>query len=81
MTTQMIVKIDPDLKKKVSTLAKSEGKSTSEVVRELLVEYIRTRDIGPYIDDLWKSIGRDLQAKGVNQAKIDTDIKNLRAGN
>jgi hypothetical protein len=38
MTTQMIVRIDPKLKTKVSNLAKAEGKRVSEVVRELSKE-------------------------------------------
>jgi predicted DNA-binding protein len=54
MPTQMIVRIDPELKTKVNNLAKAEGKSISEVVRELLEDYVKDRDIGLYIDDLWK---------------------------
>jgi len=57
MTTQMIVRIDPDLKAKVNNFAKVEGKSVSEVVRELLEEYVKTRDIDSYIDNLWERIG------------------------
>jgi predicted DNA-binding protein len=38
MTPQMIVRIDPELKTKVSNLAKAEGKRVSEVVRELSKE-------------------------------------------
>ena len=45
MTTQMIVRVDPDLKAKVNNFAKAEGKSVSEVVRELLEEYVKNRDI------------------------------------
>ena len=53
MPSQMIIRIDPDLKNKVNSIAKNEGKSVSEVVRELLGEYVKNRDIGSYIDDLW----------------------------
>jgi len=53
MTTQMIVRIDPDLKAKVNSFAKIEGKNVSEIVRELLEEYVKTRDIDSYIDNLW----------------------------
>ena len=52
MATQMIVRIDPDLKAKVNNFAKIEGKSVSEVVRELLEEYVKNRDIDSYIDSL-----------------------------
>ncbi|MBS3780226.1 MAG: CopG family transcriptional regulator, partial [Desulfovermiculus sp.] len=57
MTHQMIVRIDPELKAKVRNLAKEEGKSVSKVVRGLLEEYVKTRDIDTYIDDLWDRIG------------------------
>jgi predicted HicB family RNase H-like nuclease len=33
MATQMIVRVDPELKTKVNNLAKADGKSISEVVR------------------------------------------------
>ena len=41
MATQMIVRIDPNLKDKVSRLAQSEGKNLSELVRELLEKYTK----------------------------------------
>ena len=41
----MIVRINPDLKTKVNNLEKAEGKSVSEVVRELLEDYVKNRDI------------------------------------
>ncbi len=56
MTTQMIVRIDPNLKSKVNNFAKAEGKNVSEVVRELLEDYVKSRDINSYVDDLWDRI-------------------------
>ncbi len=78
MSTQMIVRIEPDLKKKASHLAKVEGKTISEVVRELLEEYVRDRDIGAYIDDLWGRIGTKLLSRGVGTAEIQQAIKDVR---
>ena len=79
MTTQMIVRIDPELKTKVNRLAKAEGKSVSEVIRELLEGYVRNRDIGSYIDDLWGRIGTQLTARGVRPADIQRIIQETRA--
>ena len=79
MTTQMIVRIDSELKSKVSNLAKAEGKSVSEVVRELLEDYIRDRDIGSYIDDLWNRIGSKLTAQGFSPVDIPKALKEARA--
>ena len=79
MATQLIVRLDPNLKIKVSQFAKSEGKSVSEIVRELLENYVKDRDIGSYIDDLWTRIGRKLENKGVRVDDIEPVIENVRA--
>ena len=78
MTTQMIVRINPELKSKVYKLAKSEGKNVSEVVRELLEEYVRDRDIGTYIDDLWGRIGGKLEKSGYGPKDIERAIQEVR---
>ncbi len=79
MSTQMIVRIDPDLKDKVNSLAKAEGKSVSEVVRELLEEYVKNRDISLYVDDLWDRIGGKLTSRGVGPEEIQRVIQEGRA--
>ena len=79
MSTQMIVRIDPSLKDKVNNLAKAEGKSVSEVVRELLEEYVKNRDIGQYVDDLWERIGGKLTAKGIGTEEIQQAIRKVRS--
>lgn len=79
MRIQMIVRVDPDLKTKVNNLAKAEGKSVSEVVRELLEDYVKTRDIGSYIDDLWSRIGNKLTSRGVGPKEIQRTIREVRA--
>ena len=78
MTTQMIVRIDPDLKAKVNNFAKVEGKSVSEVVRELLEEYVKNRDIGSYIDNLWDRIGGKLSSAGVGPKDVKRVIRDVR---
>ena len=78
MTTQMIVRINPELKNKVNNVAKAEGKSVSEVVRELLEDYIKNRDISLYIDDLWQRIGDTLLSNNVNPQEIQRAIRDVR---
>ena len=78
MSTQMIVRIDPELKTKVNNLAKTEGKNISEVVRELLEDYVKDRDIGLYIDDLWKRIGTKLESRGFGPKDISRIIQEVR---
>lgn len=79
MATQMIVRIDDELKARVSNLAKAEGKNVSEVVRELLEEYVRNRDLGSYVDDLWGRIARKLTSRGVSRQDIRHAIRKVRA--
>ncbi len=78
MTTQMIVRINPELKNKVNNLAKAERKNVSEVVRELLEDYVRDRDIGSYIDDLWERIGGSLKSRGHTPKNIQRIIREAR---
>jgi predicted DNA-binding protein len=75
----MIVRINPELKNKVNNLAKAEGKSVSEVVRELLEDYVKNRDIGLYIDDLWQRIGDKLISRKVGPQEIQRAIQEVRA--
>ena len=79
MTTQMIVRIDVELKTKVSKLAKAEGKRVSEVVRELLEDYVKDRDIGSYVDDLWARVGGKLASSGVTLKDVSRVIREVRA--
>jgi hypothetical protein len=78
MTTQMIIRMDPEVKDRFNKLARVEGKTTSQMVRELIEDYIKERDIGAYVDDLWGRIGGKLKSKGVGQRDIDKTIKEVR---
>jgi predicted DNA-binding protein len=78
MTTQMIVRIDREVKQRFSKLARVEGKTSSQMMRELIEDYIKERDIGTYVDDLWSRIGGKLKSKGVKQRDISRAIKEVR---
>ena len=78
MTTQMIIRMDSGMKNRLNKLARVEGKTTSQMVRELIEDYLREKDIGTYIDDLWDRIGGKLRSKGINQRDIHRAIKESR---
>ena len=78
MSTQMIIQTDPELKDKVAHFARTEGKTTSEVVRELLEEYISSRDIAAYVDGLWERIGARLETQGITADRISETIQEVR---
>ena len=80
MSTQMIIRVEPELKDKVSRFARAEGKTTSDVVRELLEEYISSRDIAAYVDNLWERIGGRLSSRGVTAERIPEAIQEIRRG-
>jgi len=74
----MIIRIDSEMKNRLNKLARVEGKTTSQMVRELIEGYVREKDIGAYIDNLWDRIGGKLRAKGINQRDIHKAIKASR---
>lgn len=78
MSEQMIVRIDPDLKTQASHLARAEGKNISQVVRELLEDYVQERDLAGYVDDLWTRIGLKLRRKGIQPKDIGKAIQDVR---
>lgn len=79
MPSQMIIRIEPELKDKVSRAAKAEGKTTSEVVRSLIEEYVRDRDMGAYVDGLWERIGSTLASKGMTEEDVARAIRDARS--
>jgi hypothetical protein len=74
----MIIRIDNEVKTRLNKLARIEGKTTSEMVRGLIEEYIKERDIGSYIDDLWDRTGKKLKSSGITPAAIEKAIRASR---
>jgi predicted DNA-binding protein len=78
MTVQMLIRIPPETKERLTKIARNEGKSTSQVVREIIEDYIHDRDIGAYIDDLWLRIGNKLKSKGIKSKDIPEMVRQIR---
>ncbi len=78
MSVQLIVRVDDELKEKVSQLARVEGKNMSQLVRELLQKYARERDAKSHIDSLWESIGGSLKQAGSSQKDVKSAIQAVR---
>ena len=75
MSSQMIIRIDPELKEKLYKLARAEGKPASRMVRELITDYVKDRDIGAYVDELWDRIGGKLRSKGVKAPDVERAVR------
>jgi predicted DNA-binding protein len=78
MITQMIIRINSATKNRLVKLARVEGKTTSQMIRDLIEDYIKEKDIGRYIANLWDRIGGKLRAKGISQRDIHRAIKESR---
>jgi predicted DNA-binding protein len=78
MATQITIRIATEVKDRFSKLARMEGKTPSQMVRELIGNYIKKRDIGAYVDDLWSRIGKKLKSRGTKQEDIGKAIKGAR---
>jgi predicted DNA-binding protein len=78
MNTQLLIRIDGETKEKLGRLARKQGKSYSQMVREILGEYVKDRDIEGYVDDLWRRIGLSLKAKKAKSADVAAAIRAVR---
>ena len=79
MSKQMIIRIDAELKERMQRLAKAEGKNASQVLRELVEDYVAQRDPAGAIEDLWERIGGRLRERGVRTKEIRKAIRDVRA--
>ena len=76
----MIIRLDPEIKDRVARLAKVEGKTTSQIVRELLDRYVQERDLAGYIDQVWARIGQKLRRSGATARDVNRAITLVRRG-
>lgn len=78
MGTQMIVRLDERTKNRFFKLARMEGRTASEKIREMVEEYIRENDVGLIIDDLWKRVGDKIKRKGFGERDIEKIVREVR---
>ena len=68
-----------EIKERLNTLAEGEVKTSSQMLRELMRNYDKQKDISAYVDDLWSGIGRKLKSRGAKQRDIGRAIKGARS--
>jgi predicted DNA-binding protein len=78
MGDQILIRMDPALKEQLARAAKIEGKTSSEVIRALVEDYLRQRDVGAYVDSLWERFGKDFKARKLTAKDVPTAIKASR---
>lgn len=75
---QLTVRIDDDLKDRLSTLARNEGRSTSDVVRALVKEYVQDRDRSAFLETLWERMRENAEQEGMSADDVDRMIATVR---
>ena len=80
MTTQLVVRMEPELKEQVGRLARAEGRSASEVARDLLADYVRQRDMSAHLDGLWARIRSQLPNQEQDPEQLQQIIRQVRRG-
>lgn len=78
---QLTVRIDDDLKDRLRTLARHEGKTTSDVVRTLVRGYVQDRDRSTFLENLWKRMRENAESEGRGQGDVDRIIDEVREQN
>lgn len=78
MAEQLLIRVAPELKRKLARLATMEGKTSTQVVRDLIEDYVKKRDVASYIDALWNRIGRSLKSAGVGAEDVAKAIREVR---
>jgi predicted DNA-binding protein len=78
MATQLVIRIDPEIKEKLMKLARTEGKTASDKVREMVTEYVAQSDLSSIVDDLWARISNKLRKQRVGAIDIDRTIARVR---
>ena len=71
---QLTVRIDDELKDQLDKLARHEGKTTSDVVRDLVNEYVHDRDRSAFLRNLWHRMRENAEAAGMTREDIDETI-------
>ena len=80
MVSQVLIRVDKELKNKFQRLSRTEQKSINEKVRELMAEYVKEHDVEAAMKSLWDEIGESLKGKGHKVSDVNKMIKEVRRG-
>ncbi len=78
MERQMVVRIDEEMKGKFFKIARMEGKTASEKIREMIERYVSENDLSTIVDGLWNRISNKLENSEVKEEDIYRVIKEVR---
>ncbi|MHB1254467.1 MAG: CopG family transcriptional regulator [Candidatus Humimicrobiaceae bacterium] len=78
MDEKLIIRIDKNLKDNFGKLARTEGKTTSDKVRELMADFVSENDFSKIVDNLWSRISEKIADKGFTEKNINDVIRDVR---
>ncbi len=80
MVSQILIRVDKELKNKFQRLSRTEQKSVNEKIRELMEEYVKDHNPEAAMRKLWDEIGESLRKKGYKASDVNKKIKEVRTG-
>jgi hypothetical protein len=80
MVSQILIRVDKQLKDKFRRLSRMEQKSVNGKVRELMEEYVKDHSMETAMRSLWDEIGGSLKKKGHKASDVKKMIKEVRSG-
>lgn len=79
MQSQMIIRVNSNTKNKFQKIARMEGKTASEKIREMMEIYIAQKDFAAAVDRVWDKITAEFKKRGITENDIEKAIKEVRA--
>jgi predicted DNA-binding protein len=80
MVSQILIRVDKELKDKFQRLSRMEQKSVNKKVRELMEEYVKDHDMEAAMRSLWDEVGQSLRKKGYKASDVNKMVKEVRTG-
>jgi predicted DNA-binding protein len=80
MVSQILIRVDKELKDKFQRLSRAEQKSVNKKVRELMEEYVKDHDMEAAMRSLWDEIGQSLRKKGYKASDVNKMVNEVRTG-
>ena len=78
MSSQVIIRVDNDLKENFARLSRIEGKNASQVMREMMERYVKEHDFASHIDEVWNTISEKLKSRSITEKDMHNSIKKYR---
>jgi predicted DNA-binding protein len=78
MVSQILIRVDKELKDKFRRLSRTEQKYVNKKVRELMEEYVKDHNMEAAMRSLWDEIGQSLRKKGYKASDVNKIIKEVR---